>query len=147
MLSTLIPVVVFAAAAVLEVAGDAVIRAGLRGKGIAVIALGFVVLGSYGVVVNLLRIDFSRLLGAYVGIFAVVSVLVGRFFFGDQVLASTWLGLLVVLVSVSSQELGRLVCRGRRSARSAPPARVYRGAVLGSAFLWWTLGAAHWHSP
>ena len=97
MLPTLVPFVVFAAAAVLEVAGDAIIRAGLRGRGIAIVAVGFAVLGSYGVVVNLLDIDFSKLLGAYVGIFAIVSVLIGRFFFGDQVPISTWLGLLVVL--------------------------------------------------
>ena len=88
---------VFMAAAALEVAGDAIIRAGLRGRGVAIVAAGFAVLGSYGIVVNLLNVDFSRLLGAYVGIFAVVSVLVGRFFFGDQVPVSTWLGLLVVL--------------------------------------------------
>ena len=37
-------------------------------------ALGFALLGSCGVVVNLLDLDFSRLLGAYVGIFAIVSV-------------------------------------------------------------------------
>jgi drug/metabolite transporter superfamily protein YnfA len=94
---TLVPFVVFVAAAALEVVGDAVIRAGLRGGGVAIVAVGFAVLGSYGIVVNLLDVDFSRLLGAYVGIFAVVSVLVGRFFFGDQVPVSTWLGLLVVL--------------------------------------------------
>ena len=96
-LAPLVPFAVFAAAAVLEVAGDALIRAGLHGRGVAAVALGFTVLGSYGVVVNLLNIDFSRLLGAYVGIFAVVSVLVGRFFFADQVPVSTWVGLLVVL--------------------------------------------------
>jgi len=94
---TLVPFAVFVAAAALEVAGDAVIRAGLRGGGVVIVAVGFAVLGSYGIVVNLLNVDFSRLLGAYVGIFAVVSVLVGRFFFGDQVPVSTWLGLLVVL--------------------------------------------------
>jgi drug/metabolite transporter superfamily protein YnfA len=95
--TTLVPFAVFTAAAALEVAGDALIRAGLRGRGVAVVAVGFAVLGSYGVVVNLLEVDFSRLLGAYVGIFAVVSVVVGRLVFGDQVPASTWLGLLVVL--------------------------------------------------
>jgi small multidrug resistance family-3 protein len=95
--ATIVPFAVFAAAAALEVAGDALIRAGLRGRGAVLVALGFVVLGSYGVLVNLLNIDFSRLLGAYVGIFAVVSVLVGRFVFGDQIPMSTWVGLLVVL--------------------------------------------------
>lgn len=94
---TFAPLALFVFAAVLEVAGDAIIRAGLRGRGAVVVALGFAVLGSYGIVVNLIDVDFSRLLGAYVGIFAVVSVLVGRFVFGDQVPLSTWVGLLVVL--------------------------------------------------
>jgi small multidrug resistance family-3 protein len=93
----LVAFAVFAAAAALEVFGDALIRAGLRGRGIAVVALGFAVLGSYGVVVNLLNVDFSRLLGTYVGIFACMSVLVGRFVFDEQVPVSTWWGLLVVL--------------------------------------------------
>jgi len=39
---------IFVAAAVLEVGGDAIIRAGLRGSGPVVIAGGFIVLGSYG---------------------------------------------------------------------------------------------------
>jgi small multidrug resistance family-3 protein len=88
----------FLAAAVLEVAGDALIRAGLRGGGYALVGLGFVVLGSYGLTVNVLAIDFSRLLGAYIGVFGLVSVLAGRFVFGDAVPFSTWIGLLVVLV-------------------------------------------------
>lgn len=91
-------VAVFIGAAVLEVLGDALIRKGMRGSGVALVGLGFAVLGSYGVVVNLLDIDFSRLLGAYVGIFAVVSVLVGWMMFGDRVPASTWVGLAVILV-------------------------------------------------
>jgi small multidrug resistance family-3 protein len=90
-------VAVFLGAAILEVVGDALIRRGLRGSGVALIAVGFAVLGSYGVVVNLLDVDFSRLLGAYVGVFAVVSVLVGRLAFGDRIPPSTWLGLGVVL--------------------------------------------------
>jgi small multidrug resistance family-3 protein len=98
---------VFVAAAVLEVAGDALIRKGMRGGGTALVALGFAVLGSYGVVVNLLDLDFSRLLGAYVGIFAVVSVLAGRFLFGDVVPASTWVGLAVVLAGSLVIQLGR----------------------------------------
>jgi drug/metabolite transporter superfamily protein YnfA len=88
---------VFVGAAVLEVAGDALIRRGLRGSGFVAVAAGFVVLGSYGVLVNLLSIDFSRLLGAYVGVFALVSVLFGRVVFHETVPASTWLGLAVIL--------------------------------------------------
>ena len=88
---------IFVAAAILEVAGDATIRKGLRGSGLALIALGFVVLGCYGLVVNLVQWDFSRLLGVYVAVFAVVSVLCGRFAFGDDVPASTWVGLAIIV--------------------------------------------------
>jgi drug/metabolite transporter superfamily protein YnfA len=84
-------------AAVLEVGGDSLIRKGMRGGGLALVGLGFVVLGSYGVLVNLLDINFSKLLGAYVGVFAVISVLVGRLTFRDHVPASTWAGLAVIL--------------------------------------------------
>ena len=86
-------VAVFVGAAVLEVVGDALIRIGLRSSGLALIALGLAVLGGYGIVVNLLDLDFSRLLGAYVGIFAVVSVLFGRIVFQERVPPSTWVGL------------------------------------------------------
>jgi small multidrug resistance family-3 protein len=100
MLEDLMPVIVcliFVAAAVLEVAGDAIIRAGLRGNALVVIAGGFVVLGSYGLVVNTLRWEFSRLFGVYVTVFATASVLCGRFVFGEAVATSTWVGLAIIL--------------------------------------------------
>jgi small multidrug resistance family-3 protein len=97
---------ILSAAAILEVGGDALIRRGIRGGGAALVACGFVVLGSYGVVVNLLDLDFSRLLGAYVGLFAVVSVLAGRFLFGDSVPSSTWVGLALVLAGSLVIQLG-----------------------------------------
>ncbi|HZZ85922.1 MAG TPA: hypothetical protein VFE30_15410 [Anaeromyxobacteraceae bacterium] len=100
-------IAIFVGAAALEVVGDAVIRKGMRGGGTVLVALGFAALGSYGVVVNLLQLDFSRLLGAYVGIFAVVSVLVGRLAFQDQVPTSTWLGLAVILGGSLIIHLGR----------------------------------------
>jgi drug/metabolite transporter superfamily protein YnfA len=93
-------------AAALEVIGDALIRKGLRGSGMWLVALGFVVLGSYGIAVNRLDLDFSRLLGAYVGLFAVVSVLFGRLVFKEQIPTSTWLGLGVVLAGSLIIQLG-----------------------------------------
>lgn len=94
-------------AATFEVWGDALIRRGLHGKGFVFVALGFVVLGSYGVIVNLLPMDFSKLLGTYVAFFAVVSVLFGRFVFGDPVPASTWLGLAVIVAGSVIIQIGR----------------------------------------
>lgn len=96
--SKLLSLVVLLLAALLEVGGDAIIRKGLRGSGMVLVALGFVVLGSYGVVVNLLHVDFSRLLGAYVGVFAVTSVVFGKTVFGEQISNATWAGLAVVLL-------------------------------------------------
>ena len=86
------------AAALLEVSGDALIRRGLRGGGVIFIVLGFLVLGGYGLAVNVVRWDFSRLLGVYVAVFALVSVSAGRFVFGDRVPASTWLGLAIIVM-------------------------------------------------
>jgi drug/metabolite transporter superfamily protein YnfA len=95
---TLLAWIVFFAAAILEVGGDAVIRRGLRGGIVWFIVLGFVTLGCYGVVVNTVKWDFSRLLGVYVAVFAVVSVLTGRFVFKETVPPSTWIGLAIIVV-------------------------------------------------
>ena len=38
-----------------------------------------------GLVVNLVKWDFSQLLGVYVAVFALVSILAGRFIFGEQI--------------------------------------------------------------
>ena len=88
---------VFVGAAVLEVGGDAVVRKGLRGSSLIFIAMGFVMLGSYGVVVNTVKWDFSKLLGVYVAIFALVSILFGRLVFEENISPSTWIGLSVIL--------------------------------------------------
>ncbi len=95
--SSLLPLVVLLAAAVFEVAGDAIVRRGLRGGGIALVVVGFVMLGTYGIVVNQLGWDFSRLLGVYVAVFAMAAVLAGRFVFGETVPATTWAGLAIVV--------------------------------------------------
>ena len=84
-------------AAILEVAGDAVIRKGLRGGGWAVILAGGLTLACYGVLVNLVKWDFSKLLGVYVAAFAVVGVLWGWIVFKETVPISTWLGLAIII--------------------------------------------------
>jgi len=95
---SMLPLAVLIAAALLEVGGDAVVRQGLRGRDRSLILGGCLMLAGYGLAVNTIRWDFSRLLGAYVAVFAVASVLLGRFWFREVVPASTWAGLgLIVL--------------------------------------------------
>ena len=89
---------VFVAAAVLEVLGDALIRWGLHGGSWAHILSGMMVLGCYGLLVNQVRWDFSRLLGVYVGAFALISVLAGRWIFREQVPLSVWVGVSLVIL-------------------------------------------------
>ena len=88
---------IFVAAALLEVGGDAAVRRGLRGGGVAFILAGMMILGCYGLVVNSVRWDFSKLLGVYVAFFALVSVLFGRIVFKEAVPLSTWLGLGLIM--------------------------------------------------
>jgi len=97
---------VFVGAAILEVGGDAVVRKGLRGSSLAVLLVGCAVLGSYGVVVNIVKWDFSKLLGVYVAVFAAVSVLFGRLAFREHVPAATWIGLAVIVLGAMIIQFG-----------------------------------------
>jgi len=42
--------------------------------------------------------DFSKLLGVYVAVFALVSVLFGRFAFQESAPATTWVGVAIILL-------------------------------------------------
>ena len=99
--------VVFIAAAVLEVCGDAAIRRGLRGRSLVFILAGAATLAGYGLVVNSVKWDFSKLLGVYVGFFALVSILFGRFIFKETVPWSTWCGLALILAGGLLIQLGQ----------------------------------------
>jgi small multidrug resistance family-3 protein len=99
------------AAAVLEVGGDALIRKGMRDSGIPAILLGCLVVSCYGVVVNLVRWDFSKLLGVYVAVFAVVSVLTGLIIFRENVPLSTWIGLAVIVCGGCIIQYGESISR------------------------------------
>ena len=103
---TLLAWLVFLAVAVLEVGGDAVIRKGLRGGGIGIVAGGCVLVAAYGLVVNLVKWDFSKLMGIYVTVFALVSVLFGRFLFRENVPVATWVGLGLILAGGLVIQLG-----------------------------------------
>jgi len=95
---TLMHGLIFVLAALLEVGGDAAIRKGLKGGGISMMVLGVVVLAAYGFMVNMVKWDFSKLLGVYVAVFALVSVLFGKFIFKETIPVSTWAGLGLILL-------------------------------------------------
>jgi len=99
--------IIFIAAATLEVGGDAVVRAGLKGRGALFIAGGMLLLGLYGLVVNRVPWDFSKLLGVYVAVFAVVSILAGRYLFRESIPPSTWLGLGIIVLGGLVIQFGR----------------------------------------
>jgi drug/metabolite transporter superfamily protein YnfA len=106
---TYIAWLVFIAAAALEVGGDAVVRKGLRGSGLIIIMIGFAMLGCYGVVVNIVKWDFSKMLGVYVAIFALISILFGRFVFKEIIPAATWVGLCVIMCGGMIIQFGDLL--------------------------------------
>lgn len=99
--------VIFALAALIEVSGDAFIRRGMRGSKIVPILIGCAVLCVYGILVNTLKWEFSKTFGVYVGFFALVSLLIGRFVFREQIPLSTWLGLAIILAGCMVIQFGR----------------------------------------
>ena len=101
----LVDLLILVAAATFEVAGDAMIRSGLRGRGALFVVIGIAVVGVYGLV-DLVPVDFSKLIGVYVAVFAVVGVLVGKLVFHESVPPSTWLGLTVIVAGAAVVQMG-----------------------------------------
>jgi small multidrug resistance family-3 protein len=97
-MKNLFPWLIFVVAALLEISGDALIRKGLRSSGLLFIAIGIITLGCYGLIVNSVKWDFSKLMGVYIGVFAIISILFGRFVFKESVQSSTWVGLIVIVL-------------------------------------------------
>jgi drug/metabolite transporter superfamily protein YnfA len=98
---------IFIVAALVEVGGDAVVRRGLRGRSVAWVVAGCATLAAYGLIVNSVKWDFSKLLSVYVGFFATVSILMGRFVFKENVPATTWWGLALIVIGGLVIQSGR----------------------------------------
>lgn len=79
-------------AALLEAGGDAVIRRGLHGRRVALLAVGAAVLFAYGVVVDTAPWELGRLLGVYVAVFFVMAQLLDAVMFGAKPSASILAG-------------------------------------------------------
>jgi drug/metabolite transporter (DMT)-like permease len=88
---------IFIGAAILEVGGDAVVRKGLRGGSLIFIIIGVTMLGGYGLVVNMVKWDFSKLLGVYIAVFALIGQLFGHFVFQEKIPIANWIGLIVII--------------------------------------------------
>ena len=103
----LIAWLIFIAAALLEVGGDATVRRGLRSGNLLFVAAGIAALGCYGLVVNSVKWDFSKLIGVYVAFFALISILIGRIVFKETVPLSTWLGLALIMAGGAIIQYGQ----------------------------------------
>ena len=93
-----LPWIAFALAAIFEVGGDAVIRLGIKNNNLILIVLGATTLAGYGLIVNSIDWNFSKIFGVYVGAFALVAVLFGKFLFREQIPLSTWIGLGIIIM-------------------------------------------------
>ena len=98
---------IFIVAAMLEAGGDLVVRRGLRARSAAWILLGCGALACYGLLVNSVNWDFSKLLGVYVGFFALVSILFGKYVLGESIPPSTWVGLALIIIGGMIIQFGR----------------------------------------
>ncbi|MDR3765397.1 MAG: hypothetical protein P4M01_15015 [Acidobacteriota bacterium] len=70
-------------AAVMEVGGDALVRGGLQRRGGWLLLAGAVTLAAYGLMVNLTKLDFSRLMGLYIVAFFLVAQATAILVFGE----------------------------------------------------------------
>jgi small multidrug resistance family-3 protein len=98
--------VILIGASILEVGGDVVIRKGLRGGSLITIIIGCIVVSCYGIVVNIMKWDFSKIFGIYVAFFALVSILFGQFIFKETIPPSTWIGLFVIICGAMIIQFG-----------------------------------------
>jgi drug/metabolite transporter superfamily protein YnfA len=92
----MVVVALLVASAMLESGGDAMVRAGLQGR-YGLLVAGAASLFCYGVVVNQGKIDFGRLMGAYIVVFFAVSQLISAVFFHQVPRPRTILGGMLML--------------------------------------------------
>lgn len=78
-----LPLAYLVLAAFLEVGGDAAMRRGLA-KHWVWLLVGAAALVTYGLVVNLPRWDFNKLMGVYIAVFFVVGQIIAYVAFGNK---------------------------------------------------------------
>ncbi|MGA3128148.1 MAG: hypothetical protein ABSD13_15710 [Candidatus Korobacteraceae bacterium] len=78
--------------ALLEVGGDALIRNGLQRRGALFMLAGALALVAYGFMVNMTKLDFSRLMGLYIVIFFLVAQAVAVLAFRERIDRAVMIG-------------------------------------------------------
>jgi drug/metabolite transporter superfamily protein YnfA len=102
-----LPWLAFALAAIFEVGGDAIVRMGIKSNNVVLMLVGAATLGGYGLIVNSVDWNFAKIFGVYVGAFAFVAVLFGKFLFREQIPLSTWVGLLIIVAGGMVIQFGK----------------------------------------
>jgi drug/metabolite transporter (DMT)-like permease len=99
--------------ALLEVGGDALIRSGLQRRGVLPLLAGAATLVVYGFMVNLTKLDFSRLMGLYIVLFFLVAQAVAVLIFRESIDRA-------VMVGGGFIVLGGIIMTVFRSWRTTP---------------------------
>lgn len=98
-------------AAILEAAGDALMRKGIFNEVLAQRALlllgGGLILAAYGYVVNVPRWDFGRLLGVYVAMVFAVAQITAWIVFGQRPSVAVWAGGILIVAGGLVVSLGK----------------------------------------
>ena len=94
-------------AAALEVGGDAVVRTGIKSRSAVWMVAGSAVLVGYGFMVNLTRLDFSRLMGIYIVVFFVVAQAAAVLVFKERIALPVVVGGLLVVCGGLTMTLWR----------------------------------------
>jgi drug/metabolite transporter superfamily protein YnfA len=102
-----VAIVYLALAAVLEVSGDFLMRAGLEGRRWGLLVAGTLVLAGYGLLVNQPTWGFGRTLGLYIAVFFVASQIVAFLAAGERPSPSLWLGGTFIVAGGLVIHLGR----------------------------------------
>jgi len=114
MLNAVAVLLVLLVAAYLEISGDVKIGQGFAAQSAAAVALGWVLLGLYGVFVNGYNLltkgmNFSKMLGVYIAVFALVNLLLGWRRAPAEVTGATIVGTAVIVCGGLIIQFGRLL--------------------------------------
>lgn len=101
-MNAVLALVVLIAAAILEISGDVKIGRGIAAGSALSVLLGCALLVVYGAVVNGYNgltkgMNFSKMLGVYIAVFAAVNLVMGLRRSGSEVSTSTVVGTIVIV--------------------------------------------------